>query len=157
MNMKTKPILIIIVTLVIGFVIGVLTSAQLRHHRMRSVRVFTSERYFREIIYREVQPTEDQVKLLEPIFERYGKEGRELQRDFRKKFDAHNVKYWEEIKPILTDEQIEIIDNFYRHRMEEMRRFRPDSSRMNDDSRRGRGGPRERGSRGDYEHRGPPA
>ena len=49
--MKAKPILLVIVTLIIGFVLGMLTSAQIRYHKLKPVRVFFSEERFREGFY----------------------------------------------------------------------------------------------------------
>ncbi len=41
--MKAKPIIFIILTLIIGFILGMLTSAQIRYHKLRPVRVYFSE------------------------------------------------------------------------------------------------------------------
>ena len=38
--MKARPIIIVVITLIIGFVLGMLTSAQIRYHRLKPVRVF---------------------------------------------------------------------------------------------------------------------
>ena len=142
--MKAKPFLIVTVSLLIGIIVGFLVSAQLRHKRMRPVRVLTSERYFRDVLYKVIEPTEDLKKQLEPIIIRYGKEGRELQREFRKTFETHNDDYWKEIKSLLTDEQLKKLNDFIRKRMEERKRFHQDTlrNRRGDwDRRKDRPGP----------------
>jgi hypothetical protein len=131
--MKAKPFLIVTVSLLIGIIVGILISAQLRHKRMRSVRELTSERYFRDVLYKVIEPTEDLKKQLEPIIVRYGKEGRELQKEFRRTFEAHNDQYWKEIKALLSDEQLHKLNEFNRKRLEERKRFHQDTLK----SRRG--------------------
>jgi hypothetical protein len=44
--MKAKPVIVVIVTLVIGFLLGMLTSAQIRYHKLKPVRVYFSEEAF---------------------------------------------------------------------------------------------------------------
>ena len=58
--MKTRPILLGIITLIIGFILGMLTSAQLRLHKLKPVRVYFSEERFREGFYKTIQPDEEQ-------------------------------------------------------------------------------------------------
>jgi len=110
-----------------------LTSAQLRHKKMRSIRMFSSERYFREVVYREIEPSEEQIKQLEPIIKNFGKDGNQIQKEFREKFDEHNSTYWDEIKSLLTEEQLELLEESFKKRRDEFRKSRPDSTR------RGRG------------------
>ena len=38
--MKVKPILVIVITLIIGFVLGMLTSAQIRYNKLKPVRLY---------------------------------------------------------------------------------------------------------------------
>lgn len=142
--MKAKPFLIVTVSLLIGIIVGFLISAQLRHTRMRSVRVLTSERYFRDVLYKVIEPSTDLKKQLEPIIIRYGMEGRELQREFRKTFETHNDEYWKEIKSFLSDEQLKKLNDFNRKRLEAIKRFHYDTvrSRRGDrDRRKGQSGP----------------
>ena len=122
--MKAKPVLIIVGSVLIGIIIGFLVSAQLRHRRMKPVRVFTSERYFREVLYRVIEPDPELQKKLEPVIKKYGRQSIELQEEFRKRFDTQSDDYWKEIKQLLTDEQLKQIED-YRNRMrEERERFR---------------------------------
>lgn len=131
-----------IITLLIGFFLGILISAQLRHKRMRPLRIYSSEQQFKESIYRHIQPNEDQVEVLDEIISRYGMEGSDLQRNFRKEFEDLMTNFWDELKPELTEEQINSMDETLKQRRDAMRRFRYDSS-----SSRGNRHSRQRGDR----------
>ena len=69
--MKAKLILLLILTLVIGFVIGWLTSAQVRIHRLQPVRMYLSDDRFREGFYKTLEPDEKQKAEIEKILEKY--------------------------------------------------------------------------------------
>lgn len=133
--------MIIVGSLIIGIVVGFLISAQLRHKRMRSVRVMTSERYFRDVLYKVVEPDEVLKSKLEPIIDNYGKEGLALQREFRNSIETHNENYWNAIKEQLSDEQVRELEDFNMKIREERRRFRPDSSRSQRGEWNRKGGP----------------
>ncbi len=71
--MKTKPILLVIITLIIGFVLGMLTSAQIRFHKLKPVRVYFSEERFMEGFYKTIEPDDKQKAEIEKILEKYAK------------------------------------------------------------------------------------
>jgi hypothetical protein len=103
--MKLRPILVIIVTLIIGFVMGMLTSAQIRYHRLKPVRVFFSEERFREGFYRAIQPDEQQKAKIEIILDKYASINSDLQNNFRRELDASMKNFRKEIDSNLTKEQ----------------------------------------------------
>jgi hypothetical protein len=104
--MKTKPVLIIIATLIIGFVLGMLTSAQIRFHKLNPVRVFFSEERFREGFYRAIQPDEKQKAGIEIVLDKYARINSDLQRNFRKELDSSMKDFRKEIDAYLTKDQI---------------------------------------------------
>jgi len=104
--MKRKPVLLIIATLIIGFILGMLTSAQIRYHRFNPVRVYSSEERFREGFYRTVQPDEEQKKKIDLILDKYAKINSEIHTGFRKELDASMNNFRMEIDAFLTKEQI---------------------------------------------------
>lgn len=104
--MKSRSIIIIVITLVIGFVLGMLTSAQLRYQKLKPVRVFFSEERFREGFYKTIQPTEEQKAIIEEVLNKYAKEMGELQGEFRKNFDTKMKAFRKEIDSKLTKEQL---------------------------------------------------
>ena len=104
--MKTKPVLIILATLIIGFVLGMLTSAQIRYHKLNPVRVFFSEERFREGFYRTIQPDEQQKAKIDVVLDKYARINSELQSTFRKEFESNMKEFRKEIDTYLTKDQI---------------------------------------------------
>lgn len=122
--MKLRITILIVLTLLIGFVIGMLTSAQLRHKRMRPVRIYASENYFRDHLYKVVEPDSAQKAELDAIIEEYGEEFNEMNAAFWKDFETLMDRQWSDIKPVLNKEQIEKLEEIERNRRERMKEFR---------------------------------
>jgi len=104
--MKAKPVILVIVTLGIGFLLGMLTSGQLRSHRLKPVRVFYSEEKFREGMYKAIQPTEEQKVNIDKILDKYSRMNSEATTAFRKEFEARMEKFRNEIDSNLTPDQL---------------------------------------------------
>jgi hypothetical protein len=136
--MKAKPIVIIVITLVIGFVLGMLTSAQIRYHRLKPVRVFFSEERFRNGFYEVIQPDDKQKETIDQLLSKYASVNSEIQSDFRKKMDTTLKEFWKELEPSLTKEQLARIKEMDRRRQEMEKGFRRnshDSSNFGDNRR----------------------
>ncbi|MDX9724842.1 MAG: hypothetical protein RBT38_00540 [Bacteroidales bacterium] len=103
--MKSRTIILGIITLVIGFVLGMLTSAQLRLHRLKPVRMYFSEERFREGLYRTIQPDDAQKAKIDQILDKYGKLNSDIQNNFRKEFEASGRAMRKELDSNLTKEQ----------------------------------------------------
>jgi len=121
--MKTKLILVVLVTLIIGFILGMLTSAQIRYHRLNPVRVFFSEERFRDGFYRAIQPDEQQKAKIDIILNKYAKINSDLQFNFRKELDSSMKEFRNELDLNLTKEQLA--------RLKEMDERRQDMIRQN--------------------------
>jgi hypothetical protein len=104
--MKTRSILVILITLIIGFVLGMLTSAQLRAHRLNPVRVFFSEERFRDGFYKAIQPDDQQKVQIEVILDKYAKINSGIQSNFRKELDESMKEFRKELDSNLTKDQI---------------------------------------------------
>lgn len=104
--MKAKPILFIVVTLIIGFVLGMLTSAQIRYHKLKPVRVYFSEERFREGFFKAIQPDEQQKTKIDLVLDKYARINSQLQVDFRKTLDASMKEFRKELDSNLTKEQL---------------------------------------------------
>jgi hypothetical protein len=104
--MKSRSVILIVITLLIGFVIGVLTSAQLRYQKLKPVRVFFSADRFREGLYNTIQPDDAQKADIEEVLDKYAREMSDLQIGFRKDFDTKMKAFRKEIDSKLTKEQI---------------------------------------------------
>ena len=121
--MKAKPIIVVIVTLLIGFILGMLTSAQIRYHKLKPVRVYFSEDRFREGFYQAIQPDEQQKAKIDQVLDKYAKINSELQNNFRKDLDASMKTFRKELDSNLTKEQLT--------RLKEMDERRQEFTRQN--------------------------
>jgi hypothetical protein len=119
--MKAKPIILIVITLIIGFVLGMLTSAQIRFHRLKPVRVFFSEDRFRNGFYEVIQPDEKQKQTIEQLLSKYALINSDIQNDFRKKMDSAMKEFWKELEPSLSKDQLARIKEMEKRRMEMIR------------------------------------
>ena len=122
--MKAKPIIIIVITLIIGFILGMLTSAQIRLNRLQPVRVFFSEERFRDGFFKMIQPDEKKKESIDLLLSKYAKDNSLIQNDFRQKLDSLMKDFWKELEPNLTKEQIERLKHMDQRRMEMIRQNR---------------------------------
>ena len=128
--MKAKSILVVLVTLIIGFILGMLTSAQIRYHRLNPVRVFFSEGRFREGFYKTIQPDGQQKTKIDLVLNKYAKINSELQSNFRKELDVNMKEFRKELDLNLTKEQIGRLKEMDERRQEMIRQNR--KNRPND-------------------------
>lgn len=128
--MKARPIIFIIITLIIGFIIGMLTSAQIRFQKLKPVRVYFSEERFRDGFYKAIQPDEKQKAQIEEVLDKYAKLNGELQSNFRKDLDANMKAFRKELDSKLTKDQIARLKEMDEKRQEMIRQFR--MNRAND-------------------------
>jgi hypothetical protein len=141
--MKAKPVLLVVIILVIGFILGMLTSAQIRIHRLKPVRVYFSEERFREGFFKTIQPDEKQKAEIEKILDKYAGFNSELQDNFRKELDSNMKELRKELDSKLTKEQLARLKEMDERRQEmirQSRRIHNDSSDYRDRRRRGPGG-----------------
>ena len=122
--MKTRTILLAIVILIIGFILGMLTSAQLRLHKLKPVRLYFSEERFREGFYKTIQPDEAQKVKIDLILDKYAKLNSELQGNFRKEMEANVKAMRKELDSNLTREQQARLKEMDDRRQEMMRQER---------------------------------
>ncbi|MBN1108231.1 MAG: hypothetical protein JXR66_10305 [Bacteroidales bacterium] len=124
--MKGKSILLIVLTLLIGFVLGMLTSAQIRLNKLKPVRLYFSEERFREGFYKIIEPDEKQKAEIEKILNKYAKENTSLQSDFSKQLDLNIKALRKELDSKLTKEQLARLKEFDEKREEMIRQGRRD-------------------------------
>jgi AraC-like DNA-binding protein len=138
--MKAKPIILVVVTLIIGFVLGMLTSAQIRYHKLKPVRVYFSEERFRDGFYGTIQPDEQQKAKIDLVLDKYAKINSALQRNFRMELDESMKNFRKELDLNLTKEQLARLQDMDEQRQEMIRQHRKnhdsDSSRSRYGSRR---------------------
>jgi hypothetical protein len=122
--MKTRTILLGIITLIIGFIIGMLTSAQLRIHRLRPVRMYFSEERFRDGFYKIIQPDDAQKAKIDLIIAKYASINSDIQGNFRKELDANLKAMRKELDSNLTKEQLARVKEADERRQEMMKQER---------------------------------
>lgn len=144
--MKAKPIILVVITLIIGFVLGMLTSAQIRYQKLKPVRVYFSEDRFRDGIYKTIEPDEQQKAKIDLVLNKYAKINSELQTDFRKSFDSTMKEFRKELESNLTKDQLAKLKEMDDRRQEMYRQGRKD--RENDSTvTRGDRSPHDRSGR----------
>lgn len=156
--MKAKPIFLVIVTLIIGFVLGMLTSAQIRFHKLKPVRVYFSEQRFREGFYRAIEPNEQQKVKIDLILDKYAKINSDFQNDFRKNLDSTMKEFRIELDSNLTKEQLARLKDMDERRQEMMRQNHKNYQRadsLRDNNYRQDDFDRKRFHEGDSTHEGP--
>jgi hypothetical protein len=122
--MKAKPIFLVIITLVIGFILGMLTSAQVRFHRLQPVRMYFSEERFREGFFNAIQPDEKQKAEIEVILDKYAKLNSNLQTDMRRELDSNIKEMHKELDTKLSKEQLARLKEMDKRRQEMIRQNR---------------------------------
>lgn len=122
--MKAKPVILVIITLMIGFVLGMLTSAQVRFHKLKPVRMYFSEERFRESFYNIIQPDEKQKAEIELILDKYAKMNSTLQTDMRRALDSNIRDMRKELDTKLTKEQLVRLKQMDERRQEMIRQNR---------------------------------
>ncbi len=129
--MRSKSLIAILITLIIGIVIGILSSTYMRNRRLKEFRSYASFEGFKYQALRIIDPTEEQKEKILPVIEEFSRKNQKLKIKYREEFIALMKDYKNELDPLLTKEQIQ--------RIESRRHERPPSDR------RGRG--RDRGGR----------
>jgi len=110
--------------LIIGFILGMLTSAQIRYHKLKPVRVYFSEERFRDGYYQAIQPDKQQKTKIDLVLDKYAKINTELQNNFRKDLDASMKEFRKELDLNLTKDQIARIKEMDERRHEMIRHNR---------------------------------
>lgn len=139
--MKAKPVLVIVITLIIGFVLGMLTSAQIRYHKLRPVSVYFSAERFRDGFYKTIEPDDKQKEKIEQVLNKYAKINSDLQNNFRKDLDETMKDFRKEIDSNLTKEQLARLKEMDDKRMEMFRQSWKNHENDTTRFRNGRGGP----------------
>jgi hypothetical protein len=122
--MKTRTILLGIGILIVGFVLGMLTSAQIRYHRLKPMRVYFAGDRFREGFYKIIQPDDQQKVRIDQILDKYSKLNGEVQNNFRKEFDSNAKALRKELESQLTKDQLARLKEMDDKREEMMRQER---------------------------------
>jgi hypothetical protein len=105
MNTKVKIVLIIIVTLVIGIVLGAMLNRAFLRHRIH--RAFSDRNPVGIVSFMEksIRPTPDQREQIREVLEKHRKKSLDIREKFMMDMQAEFESLEAELDPILTPEQ----------------------------------------------------
>lgn len=117
MHIKAKITIIIIITLIIGILIGAMLNRAIIQHRIKST-ISLMQPGFLSDFYRDLlRPDEDQARKIQQILERHAEEIMQIRRDYQDDMTTANESLWAKLQPILTPEQEKrITRRFFRRR-----------------------------------------
>lgn len=113
-----KGIITVVGLLVLGFVGGFFTHRQVTIQQVQKVREIGQARGFQSHLLQFLEPTTEQREQLEPIISRYAQQMGDQWREHRQERKALVDAMHAEIKPLLTSDQLQKLDDF-------SKRFRP--------------------------------
>jgi len=116
MKMKTKFVLIIIATLIIGFIIGFLTNGQLTHQKIRRFVDQGTQDGFKNRLYHIIKPDEKQLMQIDTIVDRFSEKIHCSIISSRKEIDSLNRELEKGLKPYLSPKQLERLSDIH-HRI----------------------------------------
>ena len=105
-----KIILVLTGTLVIGFALGMLTSAQIRNAHVKKFRSFSSADRFVFWTLHILDPTPEQREKILPVIRKYADENNKLREEYREDFITLMKDFKKDLYPYLTDEQKQRIE-----------------------------------------------
>lgn len=114
-TIKKRAILSIVVTLLTGFIIGYISSNQIRHFKTRDVRSMSSSHSFRDRSFTIIQPSEEQIELLSPLVDEYAIRFDSLKKSVSGIYKSFIEEYHQEIYPYLEEDQIARMQEFGKH------------------------------------------
>ncbi|MBI3135551.1 MAG: hypothetical protein HYZ14_12815 [Bacteroidetes bacterium] len=102
-----KPKLILLATVLIGFVLGFLVSGQMTKHEMNEIMRWGTEDGFKEIVTEAIEPTPGQETQVNAIIDKYAGLNGELHDKWKKEHGELMRALTAELSTILTPGQME--------------------------------------------------
>ena len=113
---KLKITLVLTATLLIGFALGMLTSAQIRNAHIKKYQSFSSTDRFVYWTIHLIDPTPAQKEKILPVIRKFASENNELRQRYRDDFFSLMKDFKKELYPFLTPEQIRRLESFHHDR-----------------------------------------
>ena len=107
MNTKLKSAILLLLTLLIGVIVGVLGSRLYMERRVTKFMAMRNERFFQHRVEALLQPKPEQMDTLKTILDKYQPKFMQLNRRFRAESRAILDSLHKELEPVLTDEQLQ--------------------------------------------------
>jgi hypothetical protein len=121
MNTKLKYTLAFVAVLLIGFVLGFLVSGRLIHSRVNRMQKYYTNQGFRFEFKRMLRPSQEQLKKMKPVLEKYGQKNRENMMLFRQQQQQLMKNLHHDLKPFLSPQQVKRLEMMERRHMHFMR------------------------------------
>lgn len=109
---KTRAILSLLFSLILGFVLGFFVSQEIVRHRVKDVESLSSYESFKTRLYTIIEPNADQIQQIEPIIEQFSDKMEGLKKRFRSEYGKIIQDFHNELKPFLSEEQVGKLDQF---------------------------------------------
>ena len=103
--MKIKAILTIVISLLVGFVLGFLTEGQIVKQERHKWQKVSFEQMFENRLLHKIEPSEAQKEKILPIIRSYAVRMSELRASTGQKFGELRTQMNNELQQYLTDEQ----------------------------------------------------
>ena len=105
MNVKLKITLIIIITLIIGIIIGAMANRAISHNRIKNILSQRRPDIFVNVYERMLQPDDEKSKQIREILNRHAKLMSEIRTNFMNELQSSMESLKAELEPLLTPEQ----------------------------------------------------
>ena len=115
---------IIVLTLLIGFIIGFLVSGRVTRQKIRKMRSEFTDQGFNRQFMRVLHPSPEQMEQLKPILKDYARKHRETMESLHGEQEELFQDFKSEIEPYLTDEQIQRLEKMHEKRKGKLDRER---------------------------------
>lgn len=113
--MKIRALLTILLSLILGFVIGFVVSQEVVHYRVKDVQSMSSQETFKTRTFSIIEPTDQQIELIDPIIDDYSVKFDEARDKMRKEYHGIITDFHAELRPFLSEEQMKKLEEFPKH------------------------------------------
>ncbi len=111
--MKAKSVIVIVATLLIGFVLGFLTNGQLTRQRFQRFVHQGSYEGFKVRVMDIIRPDQKQIKVIEPILDKYAEKVEESVSTSRLELKSLHEEMLNELKPYLDTQQLARLEHVH--------------------------------------------
>ncbi len=105
MKMKAAIALIIIVTLILGIVIGALANRAIVRHRLNQTFRRVNPGYLPGFIQEVVEPDSEQARRIKSVLDEHTQRMQNLRAEYQDSMREHFQSLWNDLEPLLTPEQ----------------------------------------------------
>jgi hypothetical protein len=130
--MKLKVVIQLVIVLVLGFFIGFLTNSSIVSKKIKNYNWRRGEVVFWTHTLDEVHASQEQKDQIMPIVFKYSDKGHQIMHDAMEEIEPLWEEMEKEIAPILTQDQLKVVDGIKKRRLEKFRDRTKSQGRNND-------------------------